>query len=306
MTVIDILLSHDPVIERLTKIHLQNEKVPFIETSYIKRYLDLYNPISRTWEGVYSPKWISTHYTMLELMYMEIDPKHPVYQEALATLLDKEWKEQGQYHTLRHQDMCVVGMLLGLASYGKSKDSKLHEMIDYILAHIMPDGGWNCDWERKPAPRISSVHTTLSVLEGLHHFQKAGYSYKLNEVKISMLTAIQTLLKRHLYQAHETKEPIHEAMVKPSYPPRWKYDILRALEFFVEIGYPDDLRMTDAINLVIAQMKGPFMPKGSAIPGKLHFKLEEGRYGMFNTLRALKVLKHFRRPLYEKLIKLEV
>ncbi len=307
MNVIDVLLESDPVIRRLTQRHLLDHDVELSTEGYIDRYLDLYDPINHMWGGgVYGPKWISTHYTMLELKYMEIDPMHQIYQDALQTLLEHEWKNHGLYNRHVHQDMCVVGMLLSLACYGKSQDPKIAEMIDYILDHTMPDGGWNCAWERKPSPKISSVHTTLSVLEALHDVDQYGYTYRIKEVRMHMLSGIECLLKRNLYQAHGTKEAIHPSMAKASYPPRWKYDILRALEFLASVKYPDSLRLTDAINTLISQMKGPFMPKGSQISGLLHFKLEEGRYGMFNTLRMLKVLKHFRFPLYQKLIQQEV
>ena len=306
MNVIDLLLSSNPVIERLTKVHLLNQKVPFTEEGYIKHYLDLFDPIKKTWEGIYSPKWVSTHYTLLELTYMELNPKHPIYQEALSSLLKHEWNPELPFGSNHNADMCIMGMLLNMASYGSSKDPKVYEIVDYILDHTMPDGGWNCNWHKRPIPKISSVHTTTSILEGLYRYQKAGYTYRLHDVKISMLSGIEMLLKRNLYQAHGTKETIHEAMIHPSYPPRWKFDILRILELLTDMKYPDDLRMTDAINLLISQMKGPLMLKGAAIPGKLHFKLEEGRYGMFNTLRVLKVLKHYRYPLYERLIKAEI
>jgi len=307
MNVIDVLIESDPIIKRLTQKHLLNQKVQYIEDGYILRYLDLYDPIKHMWgNGIYGPKWISTHYTMLELKYMEIDPNHPIYQDALQTLLTHEWKKKGMHNRLVHQDMCIVGMLLSLACYGKSKDPKMFEMVDYILDHTMPDGGWNCAWERKPSPKISSVHTTLSILEALRDLIEYGYTYRIQDVRMHMLAGIECLLKRNLYQAHQTKDPIHPQMIKPSYPPRWKYDILRVLEYLASIKYPDHLRLTDAINQLVAQMRGPFMPKGSQISGLIHFKLEEGRYGMFNTLRMLKVLKHFRLPLYEKLIQLEV
>lgn len=307
MNVIDVLLESDPVIRRLTQRHLLDHDVELLIEGYIDRYLDLYDPINHMWGGgVYGPKWISTHYTMLELKYMEIDPMHPIYQDALQTLLKYEWKNQGMYNRIIHQDMCVAGMLLSLASYGKIDDPKLFEIIDYILDHTMPDGGWNCSWERKPSPKISSVHTTLSILEALRDYDQNGYLYRIKEVRMHILLGIECLLKRNLYQAHQTKTPIHPSMVKASYPPRWKYDILRVLEFLTSVKYPDNLRLTDAINQLISQMHGPFMAKGSQISGKIHFKLEEGRFGMFNTLRILKVLKHFRNPLYQKLIRLEV
>lgn len=307
MNVLDVLLSSDPVIERLTKKHLLKQNQPYCHSGYIERYLNLYDADKHLFGGgIYSPKWISTHYTMLELKYMEIDPNHPIYQDALNTILDHEWKSDTMYSRFFHIDMCVAGMLLSLVTYGKKEDMRIFEIIDYILSHIMPDGGWNCAWDRKPTPKIASVHTTLSILEGLRDYEMNGYTYRIKDVKIAILHGIEVLLKRNLYQAHGTKEPIHPQMIKASYPPRWKYDILRALEFLVSVNYPDSLRMSDAINTLISQLKGPFMPKGSQIPGLIHFTLEEGKIGMFNTLRALKVLKFYRYPLYEKLLSVEV
>lgn len=307
MKVIEWLCQGNPVIKRLTETYLLNQHIPYDDQGFIQDYLNLYDHDKHMFGGgVYSPKWISTHYTMLELKYMEIDPNHPVYQDALNTLITHEWKPKGIYHHDRHQDMCVIGMLVSLLTYGKLRDERIYDMIDYILDHIFLDGGWNCEWERKPAPKISSVHTTLSVLEGLRDYEMNGYQYRIDEVKIAMLNGIECLLKRHLYKAHDTQEPIHHAMIKPSYPPRWKYDILKALEFLASVSYPDDLRLTSAINLLVKQMHGPLMLKGSQIPGKIHFPLEEGSYGRFNTLRMLKVLKHFRLPLYERIIKLDI
>ena len=307
MNVIDALLSSDPVIERLTKKYLLKQNSAYINQGYIKRYLGLYDAVKHQWgNGVYGPKWISTHYTMLELRYMEIDPKNPVYQDALNTLLDHEWNSSTMYNKSFHIDMCIAGMLLSMVCYGKKQDLRVHEIIDYILEREMSDGGWNCSWDRKPTPKISSVHTTLSILEGLRDYDQNGYTYRLNEVRIAMLKGIEVLLSRNLYQIHGKKVPIHDKMTKAFYPPRWKYDILRVLEFLASVSYPDSLEMNDAINLLTSQLKGPFMPKGSQISGLVHFQLEEGRLGMFNTLRALKVLHYYRYPLYEKLIGLEV
>lgn len=306
MNVREVLLHADPVIERLTKKYLLNQKVTYHEDGFIKRYLDLYEHHTNMWgHGVYGPKWISTHYTMMELRYMEISSKHPIYLKALNTLLDHEWFLQDSQKE-RYVDMCICGMLLSLSCYGNMKDSRIFEMIDYVMDHQMSDGGWNCLWHKKDTPHISSVHTTINVLEGLRDYDKSEYSYRTDEVKQAILMAVDMLLRRNLYQAHGTKDAIHIQMIKPSYPPRWKYDILRVLEFLESINYPDNLRITDAMNVLVKQMKGPFMPKGLTISGLTHFKLEENKYGMFNTLRALKVLKKYRYPLYQKLIQMDI
>ena len=83
VNVLDVLLSSDPVIERLTRKHLLKQNQAYCHSGYIERYLNLYDADKHLFGGgIYSPKWISTHYTMLELKYMEIDPNHPIYQDA--------------------------------------------------------------------------------------------------------------------------------------------------------------------------------------------------------------------------------
>ena len=304
MNIIDYLLTGDVVTTYLTKKYLLDKPFDHHDQGYIKRYLDLFDANTSRWsKGVYSPKWISTHYTIQELKYMEISPNHSYYQLGLKTLMDYEWVDHGMYSKTRHQDMCIVGMLVNFISYGKVDDPKLYEMIDYILAHQFSDGGWNCSWDSGKNPKISSVHTTLSVLEGLSEYVKNNYSYRFQEVINAVTKGIECLLSRNLYQQKTSGEPIHSSMIEAHYPFRWKYDILRVLEYLSDIKYPYDNKMEDAINLLISQMKNGFMPKGTRIPGLIHFQLETDKFSRFNTIRLMKVLKLYRPKLYHDLIK---
>lgn len=303
MKVIDYLQSGDIVTTYLTNKYLLDKKAEHKDQGYIKKYLDLFDEKTNKWgNGVYGPKWISTHYTIQELKYMEISFNHPYYQRGLETLLKHEWVNKGMYNKTRHQDMCVVGMLLSFVCYGKIHDEKINEMIDYILAHQFPDGGWNCSWDSGKDPKISSVHTTLSILEGLSEYVKNDYHYKMDEVIKKIPEGIECLLARDLYKDKKTGDVIHHSFIDIHYPSRWKYDILRALEYLVDIKYPYDQRMEDAIKLIIHQMKNGYWPKGSRISGLIHFKLENERYSRFNTIRALKVLKLYKPELYKVII----
>ncbi len=307
MKVIDYLMVGDPVIARLTKKYLLNECVGYIETGYIGRYIDLFDMKEGLWgHAVYSPKWISTHYTLKQLRYMEMRPSHKVYQHAIKRLLKELWNLPEQVKRGRHQGMCIAGMLLSMASYGHIKDSKLDEIVNYILTYRMNDGGWNCQWDKIPVPHISSVHTTLSVLEGIRDYLDQGYTYKAFELKRAMQGGIEVLLDRELYKSFKDGSPIFSSVIKAAYPPRWKYDILKALEFLVSIQYPYDPRMDDAIDILKKKMHGPLMRRGSRHAGSVHFTLEHETYGRFNTLRMLKVLKQYDEPYYKHLLTLEI
>ncbi len=306
MNVIQWLEKGDYTIKRMTSKYLLKNEITYKNEGHIKRYLDLYNKKTRLWgEGVYGPKWISTHYTMLELKDMEVDSGIEPYQNGLGILIDELWREETQKEPYENYDMCILGMLVSLCSYGKSKEKRVYEMIDEILAHQMADGGWNCYWNYKRRPSIrSSFHTTLTILEGLRDFNKLDQDYRKDEIKERAREAQTYLLSRELLYAKSSGELLSPAFKTAHYPPRWKYDYLRALEYFASIDYQYDSQMDRALCLIESAFdKYGYMLKGSQYAGKRHYQLEETKGGRFNTLRALKVLKKYRPIKYEAIIK---
>jgi len=80
-----------------------------------------------------------------------------------------------------------------------------------------------------------------------------------------------------------------------SYPSRWKYDILRALDYFRLSGVNFDFRMQDAIDILLSKrlIDGRW-PVQSKHPGQTHFEMEKvGKPSRWNTLRAMRTLKYF-------------
>ena len=293
MKVIDWLLAGDPVINRLTKKYLLDEAVASSNDGYIKRYLDLYNHEKNLWgNGIYSPKWISTHYTLLELKNMEIDPDNEIYQKATKKLLHAMWSNNSL-------DICVAAMIISLCTYGKIKDQKIEEIIDYLLLHQFPDGGWNCSWNQSNKPTKSSLHTTISVLEAFFDYENNGYTYRLQDIKARIVDAEEFILKKKLFRSVSTNEIIKPSFIDFHYPARWKYDAFRALEYFQSSQHPYDERMEEAFTLLHKKFKKGYIGVGAKYPGLIHFPLESTKAGRFNTLRALKILKFYS---YDKFI----
>jgi hypothetical protein len=78
-----------------------------------------------------------------------------------------------------------------------------------------------------------------------------------------------------------------------SFPPRWHYDILRALDYFQAVNAPRDRRLAEAIDIVrsVRHEDGRW-PLQHSYKGKTYFELERvGAPSRWNTLRALRVLK---------------
>lgn len=77
------------------------------------------------------------------------------------------------------------------------------------------------------------------------------------------------------------------------FPPRWHYDVLRALDYFQAADAPRDSRLEEAIEMVRSRCRddGRWALEYE-YRGKTWFRLERvGAASRWNTLRALRVLK---------------
>jgi hypothetical protein len=247
----------------------------------------------------YQPKWISTHYTLLDLRNLYLPPNNEVVQETIELVLKNYLADDGGIRlgpsTSQRSDVCVNGMFLNYASYFKTSEKKLQSIVDSILNEIMPDGGFNCRTTRSGA-KHSSLHSTISVLEGFSEFQKAGHNYRKKEFLSALKSSIEFILLHQLFLSDRTGKIINKDFLKLSYPCRWKYDILRAMDYFQYAGIEWDDRMKPAIDVLKTRQnnEGSWnMP--AAHPGQVHVNMEKaGKPSRLNTLRVLRVMKHFK------------
>lgn len=300
-TVSEWLQEGDPAVARMTRISLFDVAEPSVENGWIGRLLSHYDPASQGWEGIYGPKWVSTFYTLRDLIALEADPANPAMQDALSTLLKRMW---GRIDSLT-KDVCVVAMFLDMLAYAHRLFPQTDQMVDYLLKTRLSDGGWNCDM-RKKDQTVGSIHTTCSVLEGLDRYLKAGGTHRAAEIKASILAGREYLLRKKLYKRERDDAVMFPSITDAHFPMRWKYDLLRGLMYFATSDAAYDPRLEEALDWLEAKMKKGLMPKGSTYSGRLHFVMETERYGRMNTLRALIVLKRFRPQAYERLVKTDI
>src|SRR6266581_7755477 len=153
----------------------------------------------------------------------------------------------------------------------------------------MPDGGWNC---RRPyGATHASVHTTISALEGLRLYE-LHRGRKVREVQAAQRRGREFLLVHRLFRSHRTGEIIKPVFTRFSFPPRWHYDILRALDYFQAVNAPSEARLAEAIEIVRSRQGGDGRwSLENKYKGKTYFDLERvGARSRWNTLRALRVL----------------
>jgi len=232
--------------------------------------------------------WTATAYSLLLLRDLGVDPDDDRVRRAVAQVAaHSRWEEGGQPFFTGEVEPCINGMTVTLgAYYGQDVDG----IVARLLGEQLADGGWNC-WTQDGSVR-SSFHTTINVLEGLLAHERAAGGTP--ESVAARRRAEEYLLDRKLFRRRSTGEVVDPAWLTFSFPTRWHYDVLRALEYFRTVGGPPDPRLGEAVELVRSKQQ----PDGTWLlenthPGAVHFPLEDGdgQPSRWNTLRALRVLR---------------
>lgn len=256
----------------------------------------------------YQPKWTSTHYTLLDLKTIGLPPDNEQAQKAVAMILEQPTGTNGGINlaqSLHTSDVCVNGMILNFGAYFLPGHERLHRVVDFLLEVPMADGGWNCRYLNKDTSH-SSLHSTLSVLEGLLQFRRSSGNYRIQQIRTAEKRAIEFLLNHHLYQSHRTGNIIDPRFLRLSFPCRWRYDILRCLDHLRDADTAYDARMQSALNILMGKKdKNGRWPLQEKHKGAVHFDMEKvGTPSRWNTLRALRVLDHFStlsaRPIHKR------
>ncbi len=234
--------------------------------------------------------WTSTLPTLQLLCDSGVDPSSERVRRAVDQVKEHcRWEHAGQPFFSGEVEPCINGRTVRLGIYFQQN---VDQVVARLLAEQLQDGGWNCEAENGSVR--SSFDTTINVLEGLlAHERATGGS---EESIAARRRGEQYLLERKLFRRKSTGEVVNPAWLQFSFPIRWHYDVLRALEYFRSAGDAPDPRISEAINLLRSkrQPDGAWLLENTH-PGKVHFALEDGdgRPSPWNTLRALRVLSWY-------------
>jgi hypothetical protein len=295
---LDWLLEGDPAIRWQVMRDLlgsppgevERERARVARGGWGKRLLALQDTAGTWGGGLYDPKWISTTYTMLLLRDLGLPPGGRRTRRACALLLDQGLRRDGGigYGRKDRSETCITGMVLSILAYFEHDDDRLELVADHLLERQMPDGGWNC---RLPDATHASVHTTISALEALELYQRKR-GRKALAVRAAQRRGREFLLEHRLFRSHRTGEIIKPVFLRFSFPPRWHYDVLRALDHFRLVNAERDPRLAEAIDLVRrARMEDGRWKLGHVYRARTFFEMERlGQPSRWNTLRARRVL----------------
>lgn len=244
-----------------------------------------------SWHRDGEPDWLPTLFMMQFLRSTGADPADPAIVSAIARL-EKGFRWDVSFGAKLffegEVEPCINGGVLASSSYfGKPSESLMRR----LLSEQLSDGGWNCD---APKSQRSSYHTTICVLEGLLEYECAAGS--LPEITAARHRAEEYLLKRSLFRRLSTGETASPDFLRFTFPPRYCYDVLRALDYFRASGHSPDSRMQEAVAIVKSkQQPGARWLLDGTHNESLSFDFPErpGEPSRWNTLRALRVVRWY-------------
>jgi hypothetical protein len=309
MDVIEYLLEGDPsirwqVLRDLTDASAEEvatERARVAREGWGARLLAL-QADDGLWDGgVYRPGWVdpdrpmydawtATHFSVQQLVDYGVDPADDRVRQAVRLLREHvRWDiDGGGSYFEGETEACVNGVVLSNAAYfGEPGEIVLAK----LLAGQLADGGWNC-WDDRGAT-VSSLHSTICVIEGLWAWEQAGGG--TDDVRRARIAGEEYLLERQLFRRRSTGEVIDPRFTMTSYPVRWYYDVLRALDHLRQTRPEGDDRCVEALELLRSKRR----PDGSWLLENTHegptpFAMEgefEGFPSRWVTLRALRVLR---------------
>lgn len=231
--------------------------------------------------GAYSPKWTSTTYTLLHLLWLGLPPGHPAALRGCARL----WRWRAGW---RVPETCIVSMLVRLTSYYGHETPGLDALVDDLLDQQLTDGGWNCA-TRSEKGKHGSFHTSIQALEALDSYRRAGGG---TDVETALQRGHGFFLEHRLYRSHRTGAVAIRGSTRFPAFPEWHFDVLRGLEHFAAVGAARDERLCDAVDVLQrARRRDGRWPTYAAYAGRQWFRLETSGASRWNTARVLRVLR---------------
>ena len=305
MTVIDWLLDSDPSIRWQVLRDLAHEPAVAVaaERSRVAtegwgaRLLTLQAPDGRWGGKPWSNEWTDTFHVLELLRRLGLDPESGHARRAVGLVREQvTWRDDAfetPWADNRFFDgevePCINGNVVATGSYFGVDVAPL---VDRLLGEQLADGGWNCEVEN--GATVSSVETTINVLEGLLEHERAiGGSARVGEAR---RRGEAYLLERRLFRRRTTGEVIDPSWLRFSFPHWYHYDVLRALEYLRAAGVRPDERVAEAIRVVEGNRgRDGRWPLQNVRMGEAHFLMEDGdgQPSRWNTLRALRVLDWF-------------
>jgi hypothetical protein len=243
------------------------------------------------WQEVGQP-WTATAFSLSQLREFGLDPSSARARRAVELIgANSRWDHGGEPYWQGEVEECINGRIVADGAYFGVDVSSI---VGRLVGERLDDGGWNC--ERANGSVCSSFATTINVLEGLLEYEKATGGTA--ESRRARKLGEEYLLKRNLFRRLSTGKPADEQFLTFLHPSRWRYDVLRALDYFrcaaSLTGAAPDPRLGEAVDHVRSRrLEDGTWPLDWSLPGRVWFEVDDGvgKPSRWVTLRARRVLR---------------
>ena len=245
----------------------------------------------REWQEVGQP-WTATAFSLSQLREFGLDPSSDRVRRAVELIgVNSRWDHAGEPYWEGEVEECINGRVVADGAYFGVDVSPI---VNRLLGERLGDGGWNC--ERANGSVRSSFATTINVLEGFLEYERATGGTP--ESRDARKSGEEYLLERHLFRRLSTGEPADGEFLYFLHPNRWRYDVLRALDYFrsaaAQTGAAPDPRLGEAVDHVRSRRREDgTWPLDRSLPGRVWFDVDDGvgQPSRWVTLRAMRVLR---------------
>jgi hypothetical protein len=236
--------------------------------------------------------WTATTFSLSQLREFGLDPSSDRARRTVALIgANARWDEGGQPYWEGEVEECINGRTIADGAYFGVDVSAI---VDRLTGERQGDGGWNC--ERSNGSVRSSFASTINVLEGLLEYERATGGTPLSQA--ARRSGEEYLLERNLFRRLSTGEPADERFLRFLHPNRWRYDVLRALDYFrsaaILSGAGPDPRLGEAVDHVRSRrLEDGTWPLDWRPTGRVWFEVDDGpgKPSRWVTLRAMRVLR---------------
>jgi len=281
------------------------------------------------WEAAeqpYLPKYKSTYWQVMILSQLDLDRSDErvrkaceyIYQFQLAEggfslfrregakmeyrLVEermlKRGKEPQPFETwcegkIREYEMsCLTGnVAASLIKLGYAEDERVRKALKWLVDIQNADGGWLCPyWKAHIKDKHGCFMGTITPLDA---FSEVPTELRTTEMMTAIKRGVEFLLMHRLFKAdHHGFKTIKKNWLNLGFP--WFfYDILRGLSVVTKLGYTQDERLNDALEILVQKQnaEGKWILENTP-SGRMQTNLEQkGKPSKWITLHALRVLK---------------
>jgi hypothetical protein len=274
-------------------------------------------------DNPYHPKYKSSYWQTMTLGQLGIDRNDERVRRACEYIFQFQSEEGGfssntlkhalkEYEWLRkkgkklpspnqwasaivfeHQYSCLTGnMTAALIRIGYANDQRVRKALEWLVKIQNKDGGWLCPyWKAHIKDKHGCFYGTICPLEAFSEVKKENLT---KEMKKTIEKGAEFLLMHRLFKAdHHSYKVINDSWLKFSFPWFYGYNILRGLDVLTKLGYLEDERLNDAVEILLQkrQSNGTWILESAPI-GRMQTNIEaKGKPSKWITLIALRVLK---------------